>query len=198
MALADGYTEVPAGKVAFIATSLEMLEPPPPRLVRDEPGLAIRAVPTPDVTWYRDLFRRVGADWLWSSRLKLSDSALAAIIQDPAVDVFTIQANGRDEGLLELDFRAAPDCELAFFGITSSLFGRGAGRLLMEHAVRTVWRRPIRRFWLHTCTGDHPAALDFYIRSGFKPYKRQVEVADDPRLNGMLPETAGRHIPLIR
>jgi hypothetical protein len=68
----------------------------------------------------------------------------------------------------------------------------------MNEAVTRAWARPITRFWVHTCTHDHPGALAFYVRSGFTPYQRMVEVHDDPRLQGLLPEAAAPHIPLIR
>ncbi len=198
MTLPDGYTAVPAGKVAFVATSLEMLAKPPPRPVPAATGCTIRRVSRPDVEWYRDLYRRVGAEWLWASRLKLETDALAAIIQHPRVQVFAVQANGCDEGLLELDFRVAWACELAFFGVSVALIGRGAGRALMGHAIEAAWSRPIKRFWVHTCTGDHPAALPFYMRSGFVPFERRIEVADDPRLTGLLPMTVATHVPIVR
>jgi hypothetical protein len=51
--------------------------------------------------------------------------------------------------------------------------------------------------WLHTCTFDHPAAVPFYLKSGFKPFKFAIEVTDDPRLFGRLPETAAAHVALI-
>ncbi|MFM9941447.1 MAG: GNAT family N-acetyltransferase [Hyphomicrobiaceae bacterium] len=198
MTLADGYTKVPAGKVAFIATSLEMLAKPLPRPVPEAKGLTIRAVASPDVEWYRALYTRVGAEWLWASRLKLSSGDLAAIIQHPKVELSALQAAGHDEGLLELDFRVDGECELAFFGVTAAMIGRGAGRALMSHAIEKAWSRPIRRFWVHTCTGDHPAALQFYMRSGFVPFERRVEIADDPRLNGLLPEMVAAHVPIVR
>jgi GNAT superfamily N-acetyltransferase len=93
---------------------------------------------------------------------------------------------GRDEGLLELDFREAGTCELAFFGVTQAIQGSGAGRFLMNRAIEYAWRRPISRLWVHTCTLDHPDALAFYLRSGFRAYARRVELADDPRLTGLL------------
>jgi GNAT superfamily N-acetyltransferase len=99
--------------------------------------------------------------------------------------------------LLELDFRAPDSCELAFFGVTPALVGRGAGRFLMNRAMEIAWSRPVRRFWVHTCTLDHPAALDFYRRSGFQAFRRQIEVIDDPRLSGLLPRDAAPQIPLI-
>jgi hypothetical protein len=43
---------------------------------------------------------------------------------------------------------------------------------------------------------DHPNALGFYIRSGFVPFRRQIEVAPDPRLDGI--SMASRdHVPVL-
>lgn len=199
MTLTDGYTDVPPGKIAAVVTHLEMLSPPAPRAVPPLTGLAVRRVASPDAAWYRDLYRRVGAeDWLWFSRLSLATEALEAIIGDPKVEIFALTTEGRDEGLLELDFRVEGVCELAFFGVTKQLIGLGAGRFLMNAAIERTWSCPIKRFWVHTCTLDHPDALSFYMRSGFRPYRRQIQIADDPRLNGVLPETAAPHVPIIR
>ena len=105
--------------------------------------------------------------------------------------------DGRDEGLLELDFREAGQCELAFFGVTAKLIGSGAGRWLMNRALELAWSRPVARVWVHTCTLDHPSALAFYQRSGFRPFRRQVEIADDPRLDGTVPRHVAKHVPII-
>ena len=157
---------------------------------------SIRQVQDPSLNWYRNLYRGIGEEWLWFSRLNMSDDALAGIVHSPAVEVYVVEAEGTENGLLELDFRSAGDCELAFIGLSASLRGQGAGRWLMNRAIERAWSRPIRRFWVHTCTLDHPDVLAFYIRSGFKPYRRQVEIADDPRLAGKLPHTAAPQIPL--
>jgi GNAT superfamily N-acetyltransferase len=75
--------------------------------------------------------------------------------------------------------------------------GQGAGRFLMAQAIQKAWEKPIARFWVHTCTLDHPSALGFYQRSGFRPYALMVEVAADPRLSGVLGREAAPHVPLI-
>jgi len=196
MHLPDGYTDVPPGKLAAVVTSLEMLAP---ASLRPAPAgtWTLRRVERTQLDWYRDLYDRIGRDWLWVSRLKMSDADLMAILHSPAVQVHTLAVGGCDEGLLELDFRAPDSCELAFFGVTPALVGRGAGRFLMNRAMEIAWSRPVRRFWVHTCTLDHPAALDFYRRSGFQAFRRQIEVIDDPRLSGLLPRDAAPQIPLI-
>lgn len=195
--LGDGIYEVAPGKLVECITHLEMTTRAEPRPERDDQAFELVRVERPDAARYRELFRRVGADWLWTSRLLLDEAALLEVIRDPAVQVHVVRAEGRDEGLLELDFRVKSTCELAFFGLTPPLIGRGAGRWLMNRALELAWAEPIERFWVHTCSFDHPAALGFYIRSGFRPFRREVELSDDPRLSGLLPRSAAPHIPII-
>ena len=196
MILPDGYSDVPAGKIAAVVTHLEMTTRP--TLQPDPPGAwTLRRVESPGLDWFRDLYRRVGEEWLWFSRLQMKDSELAAIIHSPLVEVHALVQDGRDEGLLELDFRAPGQCELAFFGVTAKLIGSGAGRWLMNRALERAWSRPVARVWVHTCTLDHPSALAFHQRSGFRACRRQVEVSDDPRLDGTVPRGAARHVPVI-
>ena len=157
----------------------------------------LRRIETADLNWFRDLYRRVGEEWLWFSRLQMNDADLAAIIHSPLVEVYALVEDGRDEGLLELDFRVAGQCELAFFGVTAKLIGSGAGRWLMNRALEQAWSRPVARVWVHTCTLDHPGAVAFYQRAGFRAFRRQVEIADDPRLDGTVARHVAKHVPII-
>jgi GNAT superfamily N-acetyltransferase len=182
--------DVPPGKLASVITYLEMRAQPPARPDPPNRDWGLRHVTQPDAQWYRELFRRIGDDYLWFSRLMLSDDALLDIIRDPLVEIYALEHNGSDSGLLELDFRKPGECELIFFGVGSTLVGTGAARWLMNRALERVWSTSVTRFWVHTCTLDHPNALGFYLRSGFKPYRREVEILDDPRAVGILPPDA--------
>jgi hypothetical protein len=197
MTLESGLFDVPSGKIPVIVTHLEMRAEAPLKDMALPHGVTFRQV-TPTLDWYRDVFARVGShDWMWYGRLKLDDQALSAILDDPAIHFFTLSVSGVDEALLELDFRQSGECELAYFGMTRTLIGTGAGRNLMNEAITHAWDADITRFHVHTCTSDSPQALAFYIRSGFTPYKRQVEIDDDPRLSGVLPRSAAPTIPII-
>lgn len=196
--IADGLHDVPPGKLAMIVTHLEMRARPDLRPATLPAGVSFEPLP-PDTETYRDLFHRVGLqDWLWFERMKLSETELRATLTDRDVALFTLRLDGRAEALLELDFRQQSACELAYFGLTRALMGKGAGRFLMTQAITRAWGRPIVRFHVHTCTLDSPGALAFYQRSGFKPLRQQVEICDDPRLTGLLPEDAGPHVPIFR
>jgi hypothetical protein len=69
--------------------------------------------------------------------------------QSPLVEIYALAHDGCDEGLLELDFREAGQCEIVFFGVTAKLIGSGAGRWLMNRTLELSWSRPIARLAAH-------------------------------------------------
>ncbi len=194
----DGYTDLPRGKIANVVTYLEVFGRPPPLSEPDRPDLTFRQASSPSVDWYRALIRRVGEDWLWFSPLVMPDDQLAAMLGDPLREVHTLERNGEAIGIAELDRRRAGEVELSFFGVDQSEIGTRAGRWLMNRAMDRAFQPGVGRVWVHTCTLDHPAAVPFYRRAGFTPYKLAIEITDDPRLTGRLPPEAAPHVALIR
>ena len=196
--LPNGYYDLPPGKLANVVTCLEMMTNPlvGPQMLPT--GFSLRRLDDQDLESYRALFRKVGQDLMWFSRLIMTDEKLAGILGHTAVESFAFYKDEAAIGILELDFREMPNCELAFFGLIPEAVGSGAGRALMNVAIAKAWAKPINRLWVHTCHFDHPNALRFYQRSGFKPYKLMVEVHDDARQHGKLPETASPHVALIK
>jgi len=190
------YEQVPDGELAAVVTYLEMRVPPEHHV--PESSLALVRIEVPEPDHYRELFRRIGAPWLWFSRLTLDDGHLAAILQHPKVELdAVIDESGAEVGILELDFRELHECELSFLGLTPELSGKGHGRWLLAEAVRRAWREGVERVHVHTCSLDHPAALAAYRRAGFTPYRRAIERFPDPRLLGILPRDSAPQIPLL-
>ncbi|MFC6120527.1 GNAT family N-acetyltransferase [Phytobacter sp. SCO41] len=196
--IALGYSDVPPGHVASVVTCLEMRSKPQQETLPLPEGITLAPLVNVDLIAYRALFRKIGAKWLWFSRLYMADDKLTAILNDPNVEAWVIRDGAEDIGMLELDFSEPGQCELVFLGLVEGTTGKGLGRAIMSRATERAFAKPIERFWVHTCTFDHPSALNFYIRSGFVPYAFQVEVQADPRLTGHLPADAAPHIPLIR
>ncbi len=192
-----GYSSIAPGDIATVVTCLEMRERPAGAPVPVPEGFALQPFTHRDPDAYRSLFRKVGADWLWFSRLIMSDETLINVLQSSKREIYVIRYNEQDAGLLELDFSEPGEVELVFLGLTPDITGKGIGRAVMSAATELAWAKPVQRFWVHTCTFDHPSALGFYIRSGFKPYERRVEVQADPRLTGHLPLDAAPHVPII-
>ena len=189
------YDSVPDGELAAVVTYLEMLEPQ--RAEIPHSTLRLRRVTEPDPDQYRALFRKIGSNWLWFSRLAMSDGELEAIVGDPKVELYEVAAVEPVVGMLELDFREVGQCELAFIGLVPELAGQGHGRWLLAEALRLAWRDGVSRVHVHTCTLDHPAALSAYRRAGFTAYKRAIERFPDPRLHGILPRDCASQVPLV-
>lgn len=183
--------------LATIVTTLEMRRRPP---LRPVPASRFRLVrwDHPALDRYRTLFARVGAPWLWFSRLTMTDAALSAIIHDDGIAVHAVvDAAGIEIGMVELDFRTAGTCEISYFGLVPELAGQGHGRWLMAETLARAWAKGVERVWLHTCTLDHPAALGFYQAQGFAAIKRTIETFQDPRAFGLLPIESAPQIPYL-
>ena len=193
----NGYTDIPHGKVANIATYLEMTDCPP--LKADHTNdLKLDHMAEPKEARYIKILKAVGEEWLWFSRLAMDRKTLLKAINTPEFEIFIAHKDANDIGLLELDVRDKNNIEVSYFGLVSEAVGTGAGRWLMNAAItRAFDHHKTKRLFVHTCTLDSPQALAFYQRSGFIPYKRAVEIADDPRLSGHISRDKGRHHPII-
>jgi GNAT superfamily N-acetyltransferase len=198
----DGYTDLAPGKIASVVTYLEMLERP---LLHDVSSssvssseLQLRQVQNAALDWYRALYRRAGSQWFWFSRLEMTDEQLTAVLHRSTSELFVAERDRIEIGMAELDRSQPPYVEITSFALFSEAIGKGLGRPLMTQLLRRAWDGSTARVWLHTCTLDGPGALSFYIKCGFRPYKRAIEVADDPRIRGILPENAAPHVPIIR
>ncbi|MCX5516266.1 GNAT family N-acetyltransferase [Kaistia algarum] len=193
----DGYTDLPPGHIANVVTYFEMRSP-------DEAGgyplpadFSVRRIERPDVEAYRALYRRIGHEWLWVSRIAMPEAELAAILRRPTTELLFLMRGEEAVGLCEIH-RLGTDVEIKMFGIVPEVQGTGAAKGFLSAALDAAWQAPTERVWLHTCSFDHPAAVHFYRRMGFTPFKFAIEVTPDPRLEGVLPETAGPHVALIR
>lgn len=197
LSLKDGIYDIPNNKLVNVITCLEMVQRPTNQKMPFPSEYCLEPILASEIDQYRALYKSIGEDWLWFSRTLMSDEDLYAILSDKDIVVFALSKSGDNVGLLELDFRSPDNCELVFFGLHSSVMGKGLGKILINHAIDFAWSREISRFWLHTCTFDSPAALNFYLRAGFVPFKRQIELHDDFRLSGVLPRTVAPHIPVL-
>ena len=185
--------DIPEGQVGAVVTFLEMTARPPLRPLPASP-LRLERWKTPDPAKYRTLFRRVGAPWLWYSRLLMDDARLSGEMAEVHA---VIDRQGIEVGMLELDFRTAGECLIRFLGLVPELAGKGHGEWLFGRTLALAWRPGVRRVHVNTCTLDHPAALPAYLKAGFRAYKRAFESFPDPRLAGLLPAGSAPQLPLV-
>lgn len=188
-----GLIELPPDQLGTVVTFLEMLERPRPRPLPESPLRMVRWREV-DPAKYRLLFQRVGAPWLWYSRLLMDDATLLANVAEVHA---IVDRSGIEVGMLELDFRGEGECLIRFLGLIPELAGKGHGKWLFGQMQALAWRAGVGRVHVNTCSLDHPAALPSYLRAGFRAYKRAFESFPDPRLLGLLPIGTAPQIPLV-
>lgn len=153
---------------------LEMLAPSHRTVAPPCEDLTVAHVPSPGVAYYRSLYTAVGDDWRWLSRRTMPDEALAAIIGDPRDELHVLHVDGQPAGFAELDRRNENEVELTQFGLMPEHIGRGLGKWFLQWTVDKAWSYGPKRFWLHTCTLDHPGALPNYQKAGFTLFKQET------------------------
>jgi GNAT superfamily N-acetyltransferase len=147
----------------------------PPGAVTPAPreGLSVLHARNPTTRYYRFLYDSVGDDYHWYRCKQLSDEQLADLLRNPLNEVHVLHVEGTPAGFAELDCRRPGEIELLQFGLMPEFIGQGLGPWLLRKTIEMAWSRPLRRYWLHTCTLDHPAALSMYQKAGFQLYREE-------------------------
>ena len=168
-------------RVPMTVTFLEMrakpaaLPPPQPK-----GKIAILRAEKPPVHFYRYLYNTIGDPYLWVDRRKLTDEALAELVQHPQIELYVLYVEGCPAGIAELEFKDAAAGQVAYFGLMPEFVGRKLGYFFLYHAVSIAWSKPISSLLINTCTLDHPRALPLYQRIGFVPYSREDRYIELP------------------
>ena len=98
-------------------------------------GYRLERLGAPDFARYCTVYRAVGEDWLWFSRLRMPEEELWQILHASKVHALELLGPEGAVGLLELDFRDEKTPELAFFGLVPGAVGLGLGKALMGEAL---------------------------------------------------------------
>jgi GNAT superfamily N-acetyltransferase len=159
-------------------TYLEMLKRPERVVPAPRDGLTVIHAKRPTIAYYRFLYDAVGRQYHWVRRTRYTDEELARIIHDPLDEVHVLHVDGVPAGYAELDRRVPGEVELNQFGLTADFIGQGLGKWFLQWTIDRAWSYGPKRFWLHTCTLDHPNALPNYKKAGFVVYREEVKQQD--------------------
>lgn len=167
-----------AATTTVTRTYLRMTSPEQLRPARPVPNAGAARIMPCTTARYRELYARVGSEWRWHDRDAWSDERLAEHLADPWVSVFLFTVNGDPAGYFELQRHDDGDVEIAYFGLFPSEIGKGYGGAMLTAAASEAWRLGATNVWLHTCTLDHPHAIENYRARGFTEYRTETyEVA---------------------
>jgi GNAT superfamily N-acetyltransferase len=129
-------------------------------------------IPLPELN--RFFYVAVGRDWHWRARLKWSRERWLEYMGRPELETWLVLVAGTPAGYYEQELQPDGNAEIVNFGLLPAFVGRGLGGHLLTHAVERGWERGAKRVWLHTCTLDHPRALEHYLARGFRLYDEKT------------------------
>ncbi len=128
----------------------------------------------------RFFYSAVGGDWYWVDQLEWSYQHWADYLERNRIRTWILYHNNTPAGYFELGRSVNGDVEITHIGLLPQFVGQGLGGYLLTEAVRAAWDYDAGRVWLHTCSLDHPAALQNYLSRGFQPFDSQTHLQHMP------------------
>tara|TARA_Y100001970_G_scaffold213169_1_gene260414 strand:- start:3497 stop:4000 length:504 start_codon:yes stop_codon:yes gene_type:complete len=117
-------------------------------------------------------YKQIGKKHEWVDRLVWQDKNWMEYVSNKNLRTFVLQKNNNFVGYFELLLNKN-DCEIAYFGILEEFIGKGYGGFLLSEAIRIGFKNA-SRIWVHTCSLDHPNAIENYKSRGMKVFKTEI------------------------
>ena len=117
-------------------------------------------------------YKQIGKKHEWVDRLIWQDKNWMDYISNKNLKTIILRKENNIVGYFELLFDNN-ECEIAYLGILEEYIGKGYGGFLLSEAIRLGFTNS-RRIWVHTCSLDHPNALENYKSRGMKIFKTEI------------------------
>ena len=117
-------------------------------------------------------YKQIGKKHQWVDRLIWQDKNWMDYVSNKNLKTIILRKENNIVGYFELLFDNN-ECEIAYLGILEEYIGKGYGGFLLSEAIRLGFTNS-RRIWVHTCSLDHPNALENYKSRGMKIFKTEI------------------------
>ena len=157
---------------------LEMLAPADHRKPKlDNPGITVTEAQENFPVVNKAFYERVGKPWKWFDKLSWTDQQWTNYVCRDNLKTFVGYLRTTSIGYFELELQPERNVQILYFGLIPEFLGKGLGSVFLSAAIDAAWSFSTNRVWLHTCSFDHPAALDNYLNRGFKVFKIETRSA---------------------
>jgi len=126
-----------------------------------------------DIGFVKFLYKEIGKDFHWRDRLIWSDQDWYNFISRADYQLYTLRTLNDLIGYYEVLSDKEKNFEISYFGIFRKYFGKKIGSYLLSHAIKNLFNQGAKKIWVHTCTLDHPNALNNYLSRGMEVYKEE-------------------------
>lgn len=139
-------------------------------------GLQIHECGIKQFQFNKFLYQLVGKDWEWIDKLSWPDEQWKDYAENDNLRTWVVYYKGSPAGYYELQQQDGGDVEIVYFGLAPRFIGQGFGGYFLSQAIKSAWKlKGTKRVWVHTCTLDHPSALQNYKARGMEVYRVETE-----------------------
>ena len=142
------------------------------QISKPKESYSVNLVEPNDFQLNKFLYKQIGKKYKWVDRLVWTDQNWIEYVSNKNLKTFILQKNNDFVGYFELLFNKN-ECEIAYFGILEEFIGKGYGGFLLSEAIRIGFKNA-NRIWVHTCSLDHPNAIENYKSRGMKVFKTEI------------------------
>ena len=156
---------------------LEMKSPSSLKEKTESNGLHVHECEIKQFQVNRFFYQLVGGPYEWTNKLSWPDEQWRAHVENDNLRTWFAHYKGSPAGYYELQKQEGDNVEIVNFGLAPKFIGQGFGGYFLSHAIKSAWQwEKAKRVWVHTCTLDHPYALQNYKARGMEVYR--VETGD--------------------
>ena len=140
---------------------------------RSHPDATIQRAEIPNPEFNRFLYSAVGGEWHWHERLSWNYARWMEWLDRDEQETWVAYVRGTPAGYVDLEHQPTGSVEIAYFGLLPQFIGQGLGGQLLTFGIQRAWDLGAQRVWVHTCSLDHPSALQNYQSRGLQLYKQE-------------------------
>jgi len=120
-------------------------------------------------------YKQVGKKYQWVDRLVWENKDWINYTSNNNLKTYVLKKKDDLVGYFELIFNSKKnECEIAYFGILEDYFNKGFGGYMLSEAIKNSFKLGAKRAWVHTCSLDHPHAINNYKSRGMKIFKSEI------------------------
>ena len=120
-------------------------------------------------------YKQVGKKYQWIDRLAWETKDWIRYTSNRNLKTFILKNKNDLIGYFELILNLNnQECEIAYFGILEDYFNKGFGGYMLSEAIKNSFKLGSKRTWVHTCSLDHPHAIQNYKSRGMKVFKTEI------------------------
>ncbi len=120
-------------------------------------------------------YKQIGKKHQWIDRLNWTNNEWIKYVKNKNLKTFILKKNNELVGFFELILNyEICEGEIAYLGILEDYFSNGCGGYLLTQAIKKSFEEGVKRVWVHTCSLDHPNAIQNYKSRGMKIFKTEI------------------------